>query len=75
MTTLSEVKSTIKAMGYKTNLKSYSDFKALSVLTADNQALNGVMTAETYAKHKALFEYVASVKGTIFDGFYRVVIA
>ena len=73
--TVSQVRKELKTLGYKCRLQTYSDFKNLEVLDQAGRTVNRkVYNAETLEKHNALFKYLETVKGRIFDGLYRVVI-
>jgi len=57
--TLKEFRQSMKAMGYKVRVKTYSDFKAATVVDAENNnAINlFMMTPAHREKYKAFFNF------------------
>jgi len=75
--TLSEVKKEIKALGYKVRVKSYNEFKAITVLDPETDTvINGgnVLTAEHLEQYKKYYDWKNAEDRSIHDGNFRCVL-
>ena len=77
--TMKELRAELKAIGYKVATKSYSDFKAGRILSAEGESLEGYFTPEELAEHRTkhaqAFKILEKYKGQTFDGFFRMVLS
>lgn len=71
---LKQYKKQVKALGYCMRVASYSDFKACTYTKDGAIVPTGVMTRRDCDAYGALHELRAMVKGSVFDGYFRVVV-
>lgn len=63
----------LKAMGYRVRTRSYSEFSAASVFLGDEKINGGnVMSEDFHAKHKAFFDWKASV--SVIENGWRTIV-
>ena len=77
--TVKELRAELKAAGYKLSVKTYSDFMAGQIKSADGEAISGYFTPEALAAHRQrharAFDLLEKYKGQTFDGAFRVVLS
>lgn len=76
--TLKDLRQELKAIGYKVKIKTHSEFKSGTIVSADGESISGYFTPEELIehqkKHNAAIHVRDKFKGKVWDDEFRIVL-